>query len=148
MLPAQARADASLVLRHDRAEMQRLSDWINGRFEALGLSGTPAYAVRLCLEEAVLNVITHSTPQPGLTPEITLILQRAGRGLTVSIVDHGAAFDPVSFIPTPRASSLQEAPVGGLGIPLMRHYCGAMAYSRGGGANRLTMQFDHLATTS
>ena len=134
--------DAALLLRHDPAEMVRLADWIDDRVASLGLAGRPAYAVRLCLEEAVGNVMMHSALPPGLPAGIAVRLHRVGEGLEIVIEDHGAPFDPLTAAPPTTAGSLAEAQVGGLGIALMRRFARAITYRRDGTVNRLTMQFD------
>ena len=47
-----------LVLRNDVAELQRLAGWIEG-FARQGMSTDVSFAVQLCLEEAVANIIMY-----------------------------------------------------------------------------------------
>lgn len=132
----------TLVLRHDRAEMERLSAWLDGRLGALSLSENAAYAVRLCLEEAVMNVMMHATPQQPDAP-VTVMLDRMDDGLIAVVEDGGEAFDPTA----PRtarveAETLEEVPIGGLGISLMHGFARSLHYRRDGAWNRLTLRFD------
>ena len=129
------------VLRLDLSEMQRLSDWTDRRFETLGLGGATAYAVRLCLDEAVLNVVMHSVPDADHAPEVSVRLDRGDRGLTVTVEDHGPPFDPLAHSRAPRGSTLSDIPVGGLGIHLMRTYASAIEYRRVESVNRLILTF-------
>jgi anti-sigma regulatory factor (Ser/Thr protein kinase) len=76
MPPARDAADAAIALRHQLSEMQRLSDWIDRRVVALGLTHAGAYAVRLCVEEAVLNIITHNHPPADPAVSIRVWLDR------------------------------------------------------------------------
>ena len=54
-----ARAETKrLVLRNDLAELTRLAGWIEG-WAQQGVSPDISFAVQLCLEEAVANVIMY-----------------------------------------------------------------------------------------
>jgi anti-sigma regulatory factor (Ser/Thr protein kinase) len=130
-----------LVIRHDRAEMGRLSAWLDGRIAALGLGQAPAYAVRLCLEEAVLNVVTHGTLAPGVDGNVRVWLDRKAEGVAAWIEDRGPAFDPLAVADAPAPGNLAEAPLGGLGIRLIRQFASHVAYQREAGMNRLMLQF-------
>jgi anti-sigma regulatory factor (Ser/Thr protein kinase) len=142
MPSVEAASEAAIALRHDPAEMQRLSAWIDRRIEALALGETAAYAARLCLEEAVQNIIMHNAAPADPTAAIRVWLDRGDGQLGASVTDHGAAFDPLSVPPPAPAKDLATAPVGGLGIPLMRRFSRAIAYRREDGANILTFRFD------
>ena len=140
--PAEKAAGPSIALPHDIAAIQRLSDWIDRRTEALALSPTAVYAVRVCLEEAVLNVVQHGEPPSGTGAAIRVCLGRADGCLVASVVDRGLPFDPLSVPPPPRAESLEAARVGGLGIPLMRRFSRTMTYRRADGVNVLEFQWE------
>jgi serine/threonine-protein kinase RsbW len=140
MLSVLEDADAAIALRHDRAEMQRLSDWLDRRVEALAPAA--AHAVRLCLEEAVLNVIVHNDPPADPAAAIRVWLGCCDGRLTVRIEDSCAPFDPLAVPAPARAASLEDAPIGGLGIQLMRSFASAINYRREHGMNRLVLQFD------
>lgn len=128
----------ALVLGRKRSEMQRLSDWLDLRFEALGLSGKAAYAVRLCLEEAVLNVIVHGAGASG----IAVALEQSEYGVVARVEDDGPAFDPLAFAPRPNPRSVDEAAGGGFGIKLIRQHATSLTYGREDGVNRLVLHFD------
>jgi len=142
MPPARDDADTAIDLRHDRSEMQRLSDWIDRRVVALALTHAGAHAVRLCLEEAVLNIIMHNAPPADPAATIRVWLGRSDGRLTARIEDACAPFDPLDVPAPAKVENLAAAPIGGLGIPLMRHFSSAMEYRREHGMNRLVLQFD------
>lgn len=129
---------SALLLERERSEMHRFSEWLDARLEALGVGGNAAYAVRLCLEEAVLNVIVHGAG----TSRIAVALDRVEDGVVAQLEDGGPAFDPVAFVPPPTPRSVDEAACGGFGIRLMRRYATSLAYQREDGANRLVLRFD------
>ena len=128
-----------LVLRNDVAELQRLAGWIEG-FARQGMSSDVSFAVQLCLEEAVANIIMYGTTRDDRL-EIAVELERNGRTLVARIEDNGRQFDPTRAPPPAVATSLEQAKVGDLGIHLMRSFASGMDYERRDGRNRLTLRF-------
>ena len=129
-----------LVLRNDLVELDRLAGWIEA-WAHRDLSADTSFAIQLCLEEAVANIIMHGKTNDD-RPEITIEVERNGGTLVARIEDTGREFDPTQ-VPTPLlANSLDEAKAGGFGIHLMRSFASGMHYERReNDSNRLTMWF-------
>jgi len=130
----------SLTLRNDLAEIVRMTGWLEEQASDLGLSPHTAYALQLCMEEAVTNVISYAF-DPGSVHEIQIRLWRDGEALFAEITDDGRQFDPLTYEVAPTARDLGSAAIGGLGIKLMRGYAGSVAYQRSNHTNRLLMSF-------
>jgi len=128
-----------LVLRNDVAELQRLAGWLE-RLAQQGMSSDVSFAVQLCLEEAVANIIMYGAAR-GDRLEIAVELERNGGTLVARIEDNGRRFDPTRAPPPAVATSLEQAKVGDLGIHLMRSFASGMDYERRNGRNRLTLRF-------
>jgi len=128
-----------LVLRNDVAELQRLAGWLE-RLAQQGMSSDVSFAVQLCLEEAVANIIMYGAAG-GDRLEIAVELERNGGTLVARIEDNGRQFDPTRAPPPAVAASLEQAKVGDLGIHLMRSFASGMDYERRDGRNRLTLRF-------
>ena len=135
-----------LVLRNDLTELQRLATWIEA-WASQQLSSDLSFAVQLCLEEAVANVIMYGGEENERL-EIAIEIECHRPALTARIVDNGRPFDPTQAPPPPKARSLAEARIGQLGIHLMRSFAGSIQYERRDGCNRLTLQFKELALES
>jgi serine/threonine-protein kinase RsbW len=133
-----------LLLSHHRQDLGRLSHWLDEQEGTLAIPDGIAYAVRLCLEEAVANLIIHTqTTSEG--PDITVDLGWKGGIMVAAIEDHGLPFDP-RMAPAPvRPASLDDAIPGGLGIHLMRSFASEIDYASVSGRNRLTLRFGGLA---
>jgi serine/threonine-protein kinase RsbW len=128
-----------LQLRGDLSELSRLAAWIEARAPHQ-LSTNASFAVQLCLEEAVANIIMHSgTKNDGL--EITIELEGNSERLVARIEDNGGKFDPTQFPYRSVANSLKEAKVGQVGIHLIRSFADGMHYGRRDGRNQLTLRF-------
>jgi anti-sigma regulatory factor (Ser/Thr protein kinase) len=117
-----------------------MTTWLEQRAEALSLSSKTAYALQLCMEEAVTNVISYAF-DPGAAHEIQIRLWRDGDVLLAEITDDGRPFDPLSYEAAPMAGQLDSVAIGGLGIKLMRGFARHIAYRRSGVTNHLMLSF-------
>jgi serine/threonine-protein kinase RsbW len=128
-----------LVLRNDLAELARLAGWIEG-WAPQSVSPDVSFAVQLCLEEAVANVIMYGAAKDAAL-EIAVEVAHSGDALVAMIEDNGRQFDPTKVPPPAPAPSLAEANIGDVGIHLMRSFASGMHYERRDGRNRLTLRF-------
>jgi anti-sigma regulatory factor (Ser/Thr protein kinase) len=130
-----------ITLGRDMGELARLGRWLDEIAGAAGWSDSTLFAVRLCLEESVTNVIRHGVVADG-HQEIRVSEARRDGRLSVCVEDHGAAFDPTECPPPEHATSIADAKIGGLGIHLMRQFATQIDYRRVGPINRLVFFFD------
>jgi serine/threonine-protein kinase RsbW len=128
-----------LLLHRDPAELQRLAVWIE-EWTMRDLSADLSFAVQVCLEEAVANIIMYSAAKDAPL-EIAVELERTDRALVARIEDNGSPYDPTRAPRRIVPASLAQAKVGNLGIHLMRRFAGGMHYERRDNRNRLTMRF-------
>ena len=128
-----------MVLHSDLAELKRLAAWIEG-WARQGVSSDVSFAVQLCLEEAVANVIMYGGTKDDRL-EIAVELERDNGTLVARVVDNGRQFDPTQAPAPTQPSSLATAQVGNLGIHLVRSFANGMGYERRDGRNRLTLRF-------
>jgi anti-sigma regulatory factor (Ser/Thr protein kinase) len=130
---------ASIVLDPCSEEMSRLSTWLDTQEEAMALPPKVAFALRLCLEEAVLNIVNHGAAD---APVIVRLFP-AEAELTAEVLDRGRAFDPRSAPAPVKPRSLREAAIGGLGIHLIRNFATRIDYATTLDGNKLTLHFAH-----
>jgi anti-sigma regulatory factor (Ser/Thr protein kinase) len=135
-----------LLLHNDLAELERLAGWIDGWAGEL-VSPDTSFAIQLCLEEAVANIIMYG-PANDDQLEIAVELEHSGSTVVARVEDTGREFDPTRFPPAFLATSLEEAEVGDLGIHLMRRFASEMDYERRDCRNRLTLRFVGSEATS
>ncbi len=127
-----------LALRNDHAELPRMVAWADALIAQLALPDNAAMALHLCLEEAVCNVINHAF-EDSAPHEIGIALWQEGEGLVLEVTDDGRAFDPLAHALPEAPPDLASAPIGGLGIKLMRHFAHPIEYRRQGAMNRLRL---------
>lgn len=97
------------------------------------------FQIKLVLEELGLNIINHGHDgAEGREIEIEIVSE--ADAVTVEIVDDGRPFDPMTEAPAPDTeSALEDRPVGGLGVHLVRTMMDEARYRREGDRNRLTL---------
>ncbi len=136
----------TLDVRAEMAELARVTGWTDNVAKRLALPPSMVFALQLCFEEAVSNIVRYSfvgqAEGPGLNRDVHLALAREADAVTVTIEDHGTAFDPRQVAPPAAPVTLGEAAIGGLGIHLIRQFAQGMEYQRTDGVNRLTLRFD------
>lgn len=130
--------DRRLTIARDVGELRRMSAWIARRCETLGVSATARENLDVCANEAVANVIFHGGDATR-GREITLVLERTAAEVTLQITDDGVPFDPLAAPSTALSSDLDAAPVGGLGLPLIRGLLPRSRYARVDACNVLTL---------
>lgn len=134
--PATHEAELAIANRLD--ELGRASAWLDRVADSLDLSPEMRFRLDLGLTEAVTNVVAYAY-RDSAEHEIRIRLRADGVGVTLEVEDDGVAFDPLQAERPPVPSSLAEAPIGGLGIHLIRSMLDECHYRREAGRNRLTM---------
>ncbi len=130
-----------LVLSNNLSELDRLGAFARDIGRDDGLDEDRVFALQLCLEEAVANIITHGGTQEGSGKQIWVTIAQAAHCLVACLEDDGALFDPTKVPPPQHPTSLEDVRVGGLGVHLIRKLTTDMRYERVGGRNRLTLEF-------
>jgi len=124
----------TIAPRHDQLEQ------ITAAVEELGeRDNWPldlVFKVNLVLEELGVNVVNYS----GDASEIAISLASDEHAVSVEIVDDGPPFNPLADAAEPDLDApLEDRPIGGLGIHLVREMMDELHYSREEGKNRLAM---------
>src|ERR1700753_2619854 len=98
-----------LELRTDLSELPRLSAFARmvGRDE--GLDADRMFALELCLEEAVANIIVHGRLENADDERISVAISNEAQTLIVRIEDDGPSFDPTVVETRAVPASLEEA---------------------------------------
>ena len=115
----------------------RLVESATGSARQSGLAGESLFAVELATEEAVVNIFNYAYPhQAG---EVRLRCIEDGDRFVIEVTDWGVPFDATA-LPDPNVTSpLEERPVGGLGIYLIKKMTDEIRYTREDGRNVLKL---------
>jgi len=129
----------SLTLRHTTAEVRDLNDFrdfLGKAILSLGGSDDDAGDLVLAVNEAVTNSLLHG--YGGRPGPIDLCVEADDGELRVILYDVAAPFDPTQAPPPDIHLPLEDRPLGGLGIHMMRQLTDALVYHRSTEGNELT----------
>jgi serine/threonine-protein kinase RsbW len=108
-----------------------------------GLSKAVTWPVEVSLDEVLANVVRHGLPGRAgeATVEVELVLDPGAQppSCQVVVVDDGPEFDPLSAGEPDTSLGVEDRPIGGLGIALVRKLMDEVEYERRGGRNRLRL---------
>jgi anti-sigma regulatory factor (Ser/Thr protein kinase) len=126
-------------IKNDLTEMSKLRKAVQEFCEQNQLTQDLQFALDLCLEELVTNVIKYGYDKPA-EHRIQIELFLREDLLVLEITDDGRPFDP-THIPEPNLDvPLEDRQIGGLGIHLVRNYVDFMEYKREGNQNITTLK--------
>jgi anti-sigma regulatory factor (Ser/Thr protein kinase) len=98
-----------------------------------GVDTRAVHHVALVLDELLTNVATYGgTIEPPVSIRLTISPDR----VTAEVVDGGMMFDPRDDRNLEVPASVEERPIGGLGLLLVRRVTESLAYERVGDRNR------------
>ena len=127
-----------LVLHNDIQQIPQLAEFILTIAEEKHLSQSLSMSLNLALEEAVTNVILYAYPK-GADGLVTIEAILREKSLDFIVSDSGRSFDPTAVPEVDTDKSLDERPIGGLGIHLVRSIMDDVHYKRTDGKNYLSM---------
>ena len=104
--------------------------------ESMSWPDEATFKVKLVLEEILMNVISYGGDSSH-KPRITLHLSQQNDLLSMEISDDGLAYDPLTAPPPDLESDLDDRPIGGLGVHLVRELMDNVSYRYKDGRNHL-----------
>lgn len=130
---------AEITLRSDLAELTALTEFIDRFVADSALSADVGLHLQLVLEELVVNAISYGYPEGG-AGSIRVQLARTPQAIEIELVDDGIAFDPRTLPAPDLDAPLDERPLGGLGVHLVRQFVDEIDYRRDSGRNHLRLR--------
>jgi anti-sigma regulatory factor (Ser/Thr protein kinase) len=127
-----------LRFANDLAGLADLADWVERFGAEQGLPVGAVNALNVVLDEAVSNAINHGY-DAGVRGEIVVRLRHRPGRVEAEVEDGGRPFDPLQAPPPDLTLPLEQRPIGGLGIHLIRNLMDEVSYARRDGRNVLKM---------
>ncbi len=124
------------------AKLENLSvvlDSVSSACLELGMDKSAVSELLVACEEIVVNIISYAY-HPGQKGNIEIHVDKDDDGnLQIKIIDSGKPFDPLSMPDPVLDTPIEERPIGGLGIFLVKQFMDKVSYRREAGLNILTM---------
>lgn len=130
------------------SELAQIHPWIERLAAQFSIPETTQFAMNLCLEEVLANIILHGYAGKTDCP-IKIEFTRPGEGSFVFVVeDEAPPFNTVESPELPQLSALEDSHIGGQGIRLLRQFADALEYQATPNGNRLSVGFLPNRSTS
>ena len=130
----------TLAIAASGEEIRHASEWLTTALRQRDVPDPQVERLELALHEVLANVLAHGGSTARTEPiRICIeVCEKASTGeARVEVSDAGIPFDPTGAPEHTPAKTLAEAPLGGLGLPLIRRCSDWMSYRRDGGRNHL-----------
>ncbi len=129
-----------LSMANDSADMARVLDEIDARLAERPVSPKRKYAVRLALDELLSNILQYAYDDEAVHP-IGIRLD-TGDPFFLTVEDDGKPFDPLADAPPPVLDGpVEDRPIGGLGLHILKEMGMKLSYRREAGRNLLRVDF-------
>jgi anti-sigma regulatory factor (Ser/Thr protein kinase) len=141
LLALQYRRPALIELRlvNRSSELQRLASELERFAQNHRIPEPDIHAFSLSLDELVTNTIAYGYDDQG-PHEIRVRLTLANGRLSAEVEDDGRPFNPLTAPQPDLTSAVEDRPVGGLGIHLVRSLMDHVDYRHESGKNHLMMR--------
>ena len=130
--------EEEITLKNDIRCVDQLNDFVKSITDKTCADPSKAHDIKLAVEEAVVNVMEYAYPA-GTTGDITVQTMYNDHKLKFVITDSGVAFNPTKASLADTSLAVEERPIGGLGLLLVRELMDSINYERIDHKNTLTL---------
>ena len=131
--------EKEIRIKNNLDEIAILANFVEELCSELALPAEVTMNINLALEEAVANVIMYDYPWEE-EHEILLKVSDTNEQLIFLLTDKGLSFDPTQVAEVDLTLPIEERPIGGLGIFLIRSIMNEVTYQRLDNENQLIMK--------
>ena len=129
----------TLNLNNKVSEITKLNAFVKSATATLNMESGLANKIKLAVEEAVTNIIDYAY-QNGTEGNISVTIEADESRIRFILTDSGAEFDPTGVSKADTTLTVEERPIGGLGVFLVRNLMDSINYERVDGKNVLRME--------
>ena len=109
--------------------------WLSGHEASAGTT----YLVALAIEELITNCIKYGYDDAA-EHFVDIVFSVRDGALSMEVIDDGHAFNPLEAPPPDLSLAMEDRPIGGLGIHLLRELADGLTYERRNGTNRVVIR--------
>jgi serine/threonine-protein kinase RsbW len=114
-------------------------DFVAAAARYAGMDEGGVYHCQLAVDEACTNIVEHGYGYNGADRIIEIVCRSDNHQFTISILDDGSAFDPLTRPDPDPKTPLEERKSGGWGIYFIKTLMDEVSYVRYTNYNQLTM---------
>ncbi len=129
----------TITLQNKLSELDKLAGEIEDFGGEHAFPPKMVYQIRLVLDELLTNVISYGY-RDREDHVITVDMRLTGGVLRISVEDDAVAFNPLSAGAPDITCPIEDRPIGGLGIHLVKKIMDHVAYERKAGRNILLLE--------
>ena len=138
---ARRTSQIELTLRSQMAELALVPSWIEQLGTEHALPASTQFAMNLCLEEILSNIIRHGYGNKGDRAITVRYAPSQNNSVFLVIDDEAPHFNPLAAEERPVEETLDGTRIGGLGIRLVRGFAESLQYEATPVGNRLIIGF-------
>ena len=128
----------AFTLRSQLEELARALDHIEDFLLQQAAERELASEMRLIAEEGLANIVRHAY-EPDQEGEIEVVLALSETEVRLELRDSGRPFNPLEHPEPDLGAPIEERPLGGLGVHLIRSLTDTQSYARQGTVNVLVL---------
>ena len=120
--------------------ISKITNYVDEALERLGCPPKAKAQIDICIDEIFSNIARYAYGPGTGSATVRLDFDETERLVSLTLIDRGSPFDPRD-VPDPDITSpLDERPIGGLGLFMVRKMVDALDYRREDGRNILTIR--------
>ena len=127
------------LINNDLADIEILAEKIESFGEMQGIPNSIIFAINLCLDELITNTIKYGYNDTN-EHSITIDLELTETEVIIELIDDGLPFNPLERSDPDIGQDLDDRPIGGLGIYLVRNMMNQVNYQRQDDKNQVIMK--------
>ena len=121
-----------------RDNLEELFAFVEQALTSLNTPASDRDKMMMALDEALTNVVLYAYPEDQ-RGTVGIRICRNDNTITAEVVDHGKPFDPTAHPAPDITLPIEQRPIGGLGIHLMRNLVTSLRYYRDQEENHLVL---------
>lgn len=137
-----------LALPARMGSLERFRTFVQDTAEGEGMPFSLLPRLELVLEEVLVNIFSYAYPDGAGEAVVDCGKVPGHRLFRIVIRDSGVAHNPLTTPPPDLDAPMDDRPIGGLGVHLVKQMTSSASYAREDGHNVLTLDFSTQAASA
>lgn len=133
---------SKLIVSNNKQELNNIFEFIDSELNYYEFQLSYKIKLELAIEEAFVNIVDYAYSQD-ITDKRIIVetkLKEDPLKIIVTLIDNGKKYNPLNFEDSDISSPLEERPIGGLGIILIKKNVDLVSYKYENDSNFLTLE--------